>query len=250
MECITSVKNDRVRFLAKLKEKKFREENGLYLIEGVKIIQEAIDAGEKIVWLVCDDRQKAMLDEIKAKHKMFVRPHVLAHISNLKSPPGILAAVQMRKNPTEDMRGLWVLLDGVADPANAASIVRSADAAGFAGVIFADGVDIYNEKFLRAAMGSNYHITLSVAGDKIADIRCLKEKGFAFIAACVAGRDDISTTAENVVLVVGNEANGISAAVLDLCDKHVSIPLYGKAESLNAACAASVLMYALRGFVK
>jgi TrmH family RNA methyltransferase len=246
---INSVKNEQIKYLNKLKQKKYRDEYGLYLIEGIKIITEAVLSGEELVYLIYDERY--ISSDIDAKHRLFVTNGIIKYLSSLENPPGIIAAVRI-KNKRNDMEGdKWVMLDEVKDPSNAAAIVRSADCAGFDGVIFANNsVDIYNEKFLRAAMGSNYHIKLINADNAQEQIDYFKENGYCITGSCLKGSEKEEIKNDKTVLIIGNESKGISEDLLKKCDCLVKIPIYGKAESLNAACAASVLMYMINGYIK
>lgn len=245
---INSSKNEHIKYLSKLKMKKYRDEYGLYLIEGIKIIQEARDAGQELVYIIYDDRYNS--NTIGAKYKLFVTNSIIKSISSLESPQGIIAAVRMKKNDYNITGGKWVFLDEIKDPSNAAAIVRSADCAGFEGVVFANNsVDIYNEKFLRAAMGSNYHIKLINSENTEKTLSYFKENNYYIIGADLQGSGECKITGDKIFLIIGNESNGISDDVLKQCDCLIKIPIYGKAESLNASCAASVLMYKIIGYI-
>ncbi len=245
---INSSKNEHIKYLSKLKMKKYRDEYGLYLIEGIKIIQEARDAGQELVYIIYDDRYSS--NTIEAKYKLFVTNSIIKSISSLESPQGIIAAVRIKKKDYDINGGRWVFLDEIKDPSNAAAIVRSADCAGFEGVVFANNsVDIYNEKFLRAAMGSNYHIKLINSENTENTLSYFKEHNYYILGADLQGCEKCEITSDRILLIIGNESNGISDDVLKQCHCLIKIPIYGKAESLNASCAASVLMYKIIGYI-
>lgn len=245
---INSAKNEHIKYLSKLKLKKYRDEYGLYLIEGIKIIQEAQNAGQELVYIIYDDRYNS--NTIEAKHRLYVTNSIIKSISSLESPQGIIAAVRIKENDDNITGSKWVLLDEIKDPSNAAAIVRSADCAGFEGVVFANNsVDIYNEKFLRAAMGSNYHIKLINSENIDTTLSYFKDHDYHILAADLSGNENCEIKCDKIVLIIGNESNGISDNVLRQCDCLIKIPIYGKAESLNASCAASVLMYKIIGYI-
>lgn len=245
---INSAKNEHIKYLSKLKMKKYRDEYGLYLIEGIKIIREACNAGQEIVYILYDDRYNS--NTIEAKHRLYVTAAIIKNLSSLDNPPGIIAAVRIKNNEYNITGGKWILLDEIKDPSNAAAIVRSADCAGFDGVVFANNsVDIYNEKFLRAAMGSNYHIRLVNAENADETLSYFRGQKYYIAGADLSGSENCELTGDKILLIIGNESNGISNSILKECDCLIKIPIYGKAESLNASCAASVLMYKIIGYI-
>lgn len=246
---ITSHKNERIKFLHKLKQKKHRDETGLYLIEGGKIIQEAFDSGEEIIDLVYEEAMQRAADKIEAQNKLCVTKDIIDSLSALKSPQMLVASVKIKEKPLTLSGSRWMLLDRVSDPANAAAIVRSADCAGFDGVVFAGGsVDIYNEKFLRAAMGSNYHMPVANVVSLTDTIARFKEAGFVAVGSALDGQAPMDLSDKKVLLIVGNESAGMSEEARGSCEHIIKIPIYGKAESMNVACAATVLMYLTREF--
>ncbi|NMC56320.1 MAG: RNA methyltransferase, partial [Eubacteriaceae bacterium] len=204
---INSAKNEHIKYLSKLKMKKYRDEYGLYLIEGDKIIQEARHAGAEFVYIIYDDRYSS--NTIEAKHRLYVSNSILKSVSSLDSPQGIIAAVRIKENDYNITDGRWLLLDEIRDPQNAAAIVRSADCAGFEGVVFANNsVDIYNEKFLRAAMGSNYHIKLINSKNIDTTLSYFKDKNYHILGADLQGNESCEIKGDKILLVIGNESNG------------------------------------------
>ena len=166
-----------------------------------------------------------------------VAPHVMAAICDTKTPQGVAAVASMPEPP--DIRlGFIVALDDVQDPANVGTIIRTADAAGCGGVVLSDGsADPYAPKVVRASMGSLFHLPV-VRTALRPYLEELRESGYRVACADLDGQTDFSLAAEKTCLVIGNEARGISEEILCLSDVRVRIPIYGKAESLNAAVAA------------
>lgn len=253
MQEITSKTNKTYKQFCALTSKKGRSEHGQYTVEGVKSVQEAFSYAHGIASLVVTKaaaKENASLTET-AKQRgipVYCLPEELfAKISDTKTPSGVLCCIQMQqtKMPTLD-GGLYIYCDRIADPGNAGTIIRTADAVGASGVFFSpDCVDIYNPKVIRSTMGSFFHIpTYTDVDSKI--FTAAKEKGYTCIAGALSKTTTdarLLTMPHNTVLVIGNESNGVSESVLNLCDTHAILPIVGKAESLNAAAAAAVFMY-------
>lgn len=247
-DAITSTRNPRVRALASLSSARTRREVGRHLVEGPNAVAEALAAGvvEELL-VVADSVPPAVGVGVRVTQ---VAPHVLERLADTTTPQGILAVCRTSRASLADVVGVGVLvvLHAVADPGNAGTILRTADAAGAAGVVLTEGsVDPYGPKALRAAAGSTYHLPV-VTEVAIATL----------LDACrahgqrVVGLDGAATTSAFVLeddhapvaLVLGNEAHGLPAEVASRLDGTVAVPLYGRAESLNVAAAAAVAIYA------
>jgi TrmH family RNA methyltransferase len=170
-------------------------------------------------------------------------------VSDTVNPQGILAVLGMKRVLLEDAalnEGILVILDGIRDPGNMGTIIRTADAAGCAGVVITDGcVDLFNPKVLRSTMGSIFHLPVLHCGNtkKAADI--CRMKGYTVYASQTEGAVSIyeADLSGNAAFVIGSEAEGVSGEVLDSSDVLIRIPMSGRAESLNAAVAAAVIIY-------
>lgn len=247
-DAITSTRNPRVRALASLSSARTRRDEGRHLVEGPNAVAEALAAGvvEELLVLPDTDPPATPVDVRVTP----VAPHVLERLVATTTPQGVLAVCRTPRASLADVVGVGVLvvLHAVADPGNAGTIVRTADAAGAAGVVLTEGsVDPYGPKALRAAAGSTYHLPV-VTGVGVA----------ALLDACrahgqrVVGLDGAATTSAFVLeddhvpvaLMLGNEAHGLPAEVAAQLDGTVAVPLYGRAESLNVAAAAAVAIYA------
>lgn len=138
-----------------------------------------------------------------------------------------------------------LFLDGIQDPGNMGTIIRSADAFNIDGIILGDGsVDPYNSKVVRATMGSIFRVPLYVCDNSIGSLESLKNKGFNILATSLDGMNIYDGDFNNkFICVIGNEANGVSPRILDMADRRIKIPMPGNAESLNAGVAASIIMY-------
>lgn len=240
---ITSAANDFVRHLKKLQTKKsYRYENKEFVLEGIKPVAEGIKFVKTIVVNENFDREK-IPGNVPVQT---VSDKIFRDISDTKTPQGILALcampdVSIDKLPTENT--VLVFCDGVSDPGNLGTIIRTADAAGCGGVILSGCADLYNPKTIRATMSSLFNIKICIGG--INTLELLKNKSMTVTGTSPAAENLLYDTefASAEVIVIGNEANGISETVLTKCDKCVKIPMFGKAESLNASVAAALVIY-------
>ncbi len=256
MERITSVQNPLVKELLLLHERKGRREAGCFLAEGVRLVREAMLSGAPIERLLADEGGMSALTSLMADRP---KPHglpepipvtaeILAKLSDTKTPQGVLAVVRLPETNGSDfgtMRRI-LALERVQDPGNVGAMIRTADACGFDMVLLsADSADPWQPKVLRATMGSVWHVNVCVTADLPELIGKAQAAGILTTAA--HPRDAVpcwdASLAGDVLIVIGNEANGISEEMLARVDKAVMIPMEGSAESLNAASAASMLMY-------
>lgn len=238
---ITSDTNPKYKYIRKLSRKKYRNKYQAFVIESKKIVEEALDPeitkDIDIEFIFVNEDMK----DFKTSHKKIVFSNDLFDkISPLKNPEGIGGVVKKTK-PKEISSQRVLLLDHIQDPGNLGTMVRSAEAFGFDDVIlFNDCVDLYNDKTLRASMGSVFRLNFLELERK--DLLSLK-KDYKILAAHMEGTDIRKVNSEEkIILCIGNEANGISDFIRENADGFVAIPMKGKIESLNAAIAASILM--------
>lgn len=251
MEKIISTKNAKVKQLKKLHSAKGRKEAGRYLLEGEHLYTEAQVSRETILEVYVTEKYLAKWEEQGDSPLLttatLVSDEVMKALSQTETPQGILCVMPV---PSEELQlhadGKYVLLDGIQDPGNAGTIVRTADAAGYDAVIFGNGsADPYNDKVVRSMQGSQFHIDL-YRKDLLAVIPLLKEKGVpVYGTALDEGAADFREVAQTkaVALVLGNEGNGVSPEVLAQTDRNLYIPIIGQAESLNVAVAGGILLY-------
>ncbi|GGC82427.1 TrmH family RNA methyltransferase [Enterococcus wangshanyuanii] len=253
MKEILSSKNTMIKEVKKLKIKKHRELQQRYLIEGFHLIEEAIKANAKVEWILINQRGLEEWAEWIALHEddrfILVTEEILNSLSELPTPQGMAAVVKMPdREQVLSYSGRWLLLDNVQDPGNVGTMIRTADAAGLTGVVLGSGcADIYNTKVLRAMQGSNYHLPIF----RLPLIEVIE--GFQKNEISVYGTElnkeavvyQTLPKQENYALIMGNEGQGVSRELLEMVDQTVYIPIVGKAESLNVAIAAGILMYHL-----
>lgn len=242
---ISSIQNERVKAWKKLQTSKGRKKENTYLVETWHLIQEAQNAGQLIECMLTQEAYDKYASEITVPISI-ISTEVSNTLAQTITTTGVFGVVNSNFETALITNGQWLLLDSVQDPGNMGTIIRTADAAGFSGVIIGDGcVDVFNDKTVRAMQGSQFHLKL-YKGHLVDYIEQMKSNGITVYGSEL--NDKATTIFElpyslNVALVMGNEGNGISKEVLQACTQSVYIPILGQAESLNVAIAASVMMY-------
>ncbi len=236
---ITSRSNDRVKAARELQSAKARKATGLHLIEGDKLVSDAIASGAKVQTVFA----LASAAPIHSVETVPVSESVLEALCTAKTPQSMCAVVETPPCdcPAAYPSGLIVALDRLQDPGNVGTILRTADALGAAGVLLSpDCADPFSPKSLRAAMGSTYHLPVWT-GTLETELDRLHAQGFTCICGHLAGTEALPKIINRTVLVVGNEGQGVSDAVADRCVRY-RMPMRGRAESLNAAVFAALMM--------
>ncbi|MEN1990369.1 TrmH family RNA methyltransferase [Paenibacillus hubeiensis] len=252
---IVSPQNNRVKEWAQLLEKKHRTRQHKYMIEGIHLVQEALRAGADLECIAYDGergipKELAGLETpLQNVEWISVSPAVIAKCTDTMTPQPVFAVVRKSSEPLQnlwsDAKGLVVVLDGVQDPGNVGTIIRSADAAGAAGVVLGAGsADVYNPKTIRSTMGSLFHLPI-VEGDLETILSEAKAAGVRLVSTSLQAEHSCYSYdfTQSVWLVIGNEGKGISDATARRVDDAITIPMQGQAESLNAAMAATVLLF-------
>ena len=253
MEEITSRNNPAVKAAAALKELKERKSTGLFLLEGARLCKDAALNGVTIKQFFVTERAREkyfpeyeLLSET-ADSSFLIPESVAEKLSDTKNSQGFFAVCRQPGVFREiNNSGMYVFTDNVQNPDNMGAIVRTAEAMGADGIIVNSGCDIYSSKALRASMGALLRFPV-IRTDSPADIltEC-KNNGMKIFASVVdASAEDVTRTAKDggCVLIIGNEGNGISEETLSLSTHRITIPMKGKAESLNASAAATVLIW-------
>lgn len=244
MEHITSLKNPKVAAWKALKDRKGRRESGCFLVEGRKMVEEALASAFDVETVLVQEDME--LPDGLTMPVYELPAHVLAAVCDTKTPQGIAAVVRMKEQSSLGKH--IVVLDGVQDPGNVGTIIRTADAAGLNGVLLSNQcADVFSPKVLRATMGSIFRMNLRTTDDLPGELTKLREKGYSILSSQLDGtpfyeRQDV---AERFALIIGNEGNGVSEQVQQTATHRVRLPMRGGAESLNAAIAAAIMMYEL-----
>jgi TrmH family RNA methyltransferase len=239
---LESRNNPLVKTIRGLSSAKERAASGLHRIEGDKLVRDAVQSGAQVETILMEEGFPFSPPPEAAVYR--VTRSVLESVSTTDTPQHLCAVVHTPDTtpPPRFPAGLIVLLDGVQDPGNLGAILRSADAFGAKGVLFNPGcADPFSPKSLRAAMGSTYHLPLW-RGDVQSALRSLKQQGFTAVCGHLQGKETLPKLGENTALVIGSEGRGVSSATADECYLF-RLPMQGRAESLNAAVAAGILIF-------
>lgn len=244
MEHITSLKNPKVTAWKALKDRKGRRESGCFLVEGRKMVEEALASAFDVEAVLV---QEGVSFPDGLTMPVYELPaHVLAAVCDTKTPQGIATVVRMKEQSALGKH--IVVLDGVQDPGNVGTIIRTADAAGLDGVLLSNQcADVFSPKVLRATMGSIFRMNLRTTDDLPGELTKLREKGYSILSSQLDGTPfyEREKVAERFALIIGNEGNGVSEQVQQTATHQVRLPMRGGAESLNAAIAAAIMMYEL-----
>lgn len=264
IETITSRQNPKILSAVRLKDRKYREETGLFAFEGCKLFREALDKKVPLETVFCtDERLKETAEALKNAGSdaalIRVNESVYEKISEEKSPEGVFciakALDKIHKIATiynaEKVTGGMILLERMQDPGNLGTVIRTARAFGLPELILSeDSADLYSKKTVRASMGTLFAQPITRVKDPVCSVKALQSAGYKIYAAAL--REDAlplpaldKEDKSKLCIVVGNEGNGISDELLAACDGSVIIPMAPGTESLNAAAASAVLLWEL-----
>jgi TrmH family RNA methyltransferase len=246
---IESKNNNLFKEIKKLKEKKHRIKSNKYLIEGLRFVEEAIKSKVSIDSIIFTESFKEKNPDLFLKINENIKliqmnEALLKQLCSTENPQGIVGVINMQNKELKSGE-LVVLVDKVQDPGNMGTIIRTAHAAGAAGIVMTKGtVDIYNDKTLRSTMGSIFYIPI-VEDDSLDFVKSLKKEGYKLVVSSLQGKNNFfeENLQGKVMIAVGNEGNGVSDEVYDIADIKVKIPMPGEAESLNVAVATSIMIY-------
>lgn len=250
MQLITSRNNAKIIEAGKLSQKKYRDASSLFCFEGKKLFKEALDSGLCFKDIFVTEKVYNELEEVRSLDCVScVSESVYEKLSFEHSPEGIFCvADKPRKKPTDKLTK--IIVSSVRDPGNIGTIMRSALAFGIGEVIFSsDCADLFSPKTVRAAMGALFKQQFSISDGILPLISALKADGYTLCAAALSDRAEELTDIEineKTCFVIGNEGHGLSDEVINACDRQVIIPIAAESESLNAAVAASVLMWEIK----
>ena len=244
---ITAKDNEKIKQLKKLIAKKsFRDEMGLFVLEGERAVRDAVCLGAEIESLFLREGTTLSFEGDMSIYE--VAKSLFDSVADTMTPQGVIAVAKMKIDTLRDLKdGAVIFCENLSDPGNLGTIIRTAAAVGAGGVILSEGcVDLYNPKVVRATMSSLFLLPV-IRGVNVKEaIEELKENGYRVFGTALR-EDSLDLYEETLplksVLVIGNEGNGMTEEALALCDSALIIPMPGGAESLNASVAASVLLY-------
>ncbi len=265
VETITSKTNSTIVKIAKLSNKKYRNEDKLFVCDGKKLLAEAINFGAEIKYIVIKNNinlENELIEKIKKCQKsgtivLCVNSQVFSKLTEENAPQGVIAVCEFLnklhshsaivENINFDEK--IVMLESVRDPGNIGTIIRNAAAFGIDRLILSsDCADIYSQKVIRAAMGAIFKVKIDIVEDVVGTVKALQKHGKRVLSATlgknslILGKIELSS---NDVVIIGNEGHGISSEVIEASDETIFIPMCENTESLNAAIASSIFMWEL-----
>ena len=298
MQRISSKDNSLVKYIKRLKEKKYRDEYGEFIVEGLKVINEAIQENANIKHIVvCDGCDNSEMIESHLKYEMakldfiYVPQNIFKLLSDVENPQGVLAVIGKtkndqtftsnvnkknneldniqkknvfeeekvfnQKNDSKEMgtaskisnidlnEDIIIALDDIQDPGNLGTILRTADSVGLKQILVSKGTaDAYNPKVVRSTMGAIFRVNVIECEDLKETLKELQCKDYKIMITSLKAKKSIyEVNYKKKIIVIGNEANGVSKEILSLSDEKVIIPMLGKTESLNASVATGVILY-------
>lgn len=241
---ITSRQNALIKQIKSFSDKKNRDEQGVFVIESVKLVLDAYSYGVDLINVICTEKGyekiSGIIKDVKCE---LVSDDVFLYVSQEKTPQGVLAVASKPENTQAFPQGNCVLCDGISDPLNVGAILRTAAASGYNDVYLADSADAFNGKAVRASMGGVFRVRVHFGTEE----QMLKLINVPIIVADMNGENAFSfSSPQKFCLAIGNEARGVSQKVREKAKYAVSIPMQNGVESLNASVSAGILMYALK----
>lgn len=254
MKIISSKDNEFIKDIKKLKDKKYRDMTKQFIVEGIKLIKEAIEEKADIKQIViCDNCQnsdiipKDLMYEIAKFECIYVTENIFKMISDVNTPQGILAIIGRTSTEAEIdyTQDIIVALDDIQDPGNLGTILRTVDSIGLNQILVSKGTaDAYNPKVVRSTMGAIFRVKIIECENLKNTLKEIKKHKFELITTSLQTENSIYDINYNKkVIIIGNEANGVEQDIQDMSDIKVKIPMLGRTESLNASVATGIVLY-------
>lgn len=256
IETITAKNNQNIKNISKLvKSSSRRKELGLFVVEGLRLCEDALNSGVKFETLLItsqfENEHKSLCDLLieNSKTVYSVTPEIMQKISDTVSPQGVFGVIKSDEKSFEyNKNGKYLALVNLQDPSNLGAAARTAEALGLSGIIVCGGCDIYNPKSLRASMGAFFRMnvrTYQTTDEMFEDFTANGVKTFASTPRKSAKPIANADFSNSCVVLIGNEANGLDDDTIERCNCMITIPMAGRAESLNASAAAAIICYAI-----
>lgn len=247
MKIITSKDNELIKHIKKLKDKKYRDENKEYVVEGIKMIEEAIQEKCQIKQIIiCDDCEKTsiiskeQMYEIAKYECIYVTNKVFESITGVVNPQGILAVIEKNNTKQENIKSeeIIVALDDIQDPGNLGTILRTVDSIGLTQILVSKGTaDVYNPKVVRSSMGAIFRVNIIECEDLKQTLKNLQKQNYEIVVTSLQGKNSIYEIKYNKkIIVIGNEANGVEKEIQELENQKVKIPMLRKNRKPKCIC--------------
>ena len=240
---ISSKDNETVKEIKKMKMKKYRKDK--FIIEGIKMISEAINENIDIDLIVLEEDFDCKID-ISKYNSIIVSKKIFSDLTDVVTPQGILAIVKKKEDVKINYNAEYVIaLDDIQDPGNLGTIIRTADSANLKQIIVSKGtVSAYSSKVIRSTMGAIFRVQVVEVDDLEEELMNFKKNNFEIVTTTLDGNKSIfEIDYRKKVVVIGNEANGVRNSIQDIADYKAKIPMRGKTESLNASIATGIMIY-------
>lgn len=255
---ISSIQNPLIKEIKLLTQKKHRDGFGKFIIEGFKLIHDAIEFGAEIETILIDDKIKET-HEVKKIIRFatqtkiilgFVTEKIIKELSDTVQPQGIIGIVKSKKSEIDEdsieNKTLFIMLENIQDPGNLGTIIRSCEAAKIDGLILLKGcVDLYNPKVIRGTMGAIFNLPIYFTDNSEGILHKLKKSGFKLFGTTIDAKKnyfDLDLT-KKTVIIFGNESKGLSEEMIDRVDNLIKIPMLGKINSLNVSQSVGIVLY-------
>ena len=254
MQVITSKDNEFVKHVKKLKEKKYRDQSQEFIIEGIKLVKEAIEEKANIKQIIiCDNCEdsgiipKDLMYEIAKYNCVYVTENILKTMSDVNAPQGILAVIG--KTPKDQeidyTQEIIVALDDIQDPGNLGTILRTVDSIGLNQILVSkETADSFNPKVVRSTMGAIFRVKVIECDNLIEKLKDARKHKYKVVVSSLQTTNSVyDIDYKKKVIVIGNEGNGVKKEIQEMADEKIKIPMLGKTESLNASVATGVILY-------
>lgn len=251
---ITSRKNKEVKFAAEIASSaKSRQENNMFFVEGARLCDDAAKSSVKILKLFYTESamnkyQKYLVNAAAIAEEVFeIDEHVVSLLAQTKNSQGVFCLCEMlNKKAIAEISGKWAVLENIQDPSNLGTIMRTAEALAVSGLILIAGCDSFSPKAVRASMGAVFRMQILTVSnlDELSKISGInKMESLAAVPNSSAEKLGEINLSDNILLFIGNEGNGLSEQAVNFCKRKITIPMAGRAESLNAAAAAAICLW-------
>ena len=254
MQVISSKDNEIIKSIKKLKDKKYRDIENAYIIEGIKLLKEAIAEKADIKQIIiCDDCEKTeeiskeLMYEIAKYECSYVTSKVFNYLTEVKTPQGILAVI--RKTPKDQeidyTQDIIVALDDIQDPGNLGTILRTVDSTGLNQILVSkETADSFNPKVVRSTMGAIFRVKVIECDNLTEKLKEARKHKYKVVVSSLQTNNSVyDIDYKKKLIVIGNEANGVKKEIQEMADEKIKIPMLGKTESLNASVATGIILY-------